>query len=62
VGSTFDNWLREEGIFEEVTVAAVKRNVEREDLERINAAIDEVGPEAEDIRRYQSLDDPPNIE
>lgn len=62
MGSTFDNWLREEGIFEEVTVAAVKRNVEREDLERINAAIDEVGPEAEDILRYQSLDDPPNIE
>ena len=30
IGSTFDSWLREEGIYEEVSAAAVKRVVARQ--------------------------------
>lgn len=30
IGSSFDNWLREEGIFEEVTVAGLKRVLARQ--------------------------------
>jgi len=30
IGSTFDNWLREEGIYEEVSTAAIKRVVARQ--------------------------------
>ena len=30
IGSTFDNWLREEGIYEEVSAAAIKRVVARQ--------------------------------
>jgi antitoxin HicB len=30
VGSTFDSWLREEGIYEEVSAAAIKRVVARQ--------------------------------
>ena len=30
IGSTFDNWLSEEGIFEEVTVAGLKRVLARQ--------------------------------
>jgi DNA-binding GntR family transcriptional regulator len=33
-----------------------------EDIERMKAAVDELGPEAEDVLRYQSLDEPPRIE
>jgi hypothetical protein len=30
IGSTFDSWLREEGVYEKVTAAAIKRVVARE--------------------------------
>jgi antitoxin HicB len=30
MGSTFDDWLREEGIYEEVTAAAIKRVLARQ--------------------------------
>ena len=30
VGSSFDDWLREEGIYEEVTTAAIKRVIARQ--------------------------------
>ena len=30
IGSSFDNWLREEGIYEEVTSAALKRVLARQ--------------------------------
>jgi antitoxin HicB len=30
VGSTFDSWLREEGIYEEVSAAAIKRVLARQ--------------------------------
>ena len=30
IGSSFDSWLREEGIYEEVTVAAIKRVLARQ--------------------------------
>jgi DNA-binding Xre family transcriptional regulator len=30
IGSSFDNWLREEGIFEEVTMATLKRVLARQ--------------------------------
>ncbi len=30
IGSSFDNWLREEGIYEEVTATAVKRVLARQ--------------------------------
>jgi len=30
IGSTFDSWLREEGIYEEVSAAAIKRVVARQ--------------------------------
>ena len=30
IGSTFDNWLREEGLYEEVSAAAIKRVVARQ--------------------------------
>jgi antitoxin HicB len=30
IGSTFDSWLREEGIYEEVTAAAIKRVLARQ--------------------------------
>jgi hypothetical protein len=30
VGSTFDSWLREEGIYEEVTATAIKRVLARQ--------------------------------
>jgi len=34
MGSTFDSWLREEGIYEEVSAAAIKRVVARQDCPR----------------------------
>ena len=30
IGSSFDNWLREEGIYEEVTATAIKRVLARQ--------------------------------
>ena len=39
VGSTFDSWLREEGIYEEVSAAAIKRVVARQ----VAAAMQEKG-------------------
>ena len=30
IGSTFDNWLREEGIYEETTAVAIKRVLARQ--------------------------------
>lgn len=30
IGSTFDSWLREEGVYEEVSAAAIKRVVARQ--------------------------------
>ena len=30
IGSSFDNWLREEGIYEEVTATAIKRALARQ--------------------------------
>ena len=30
IGSTFDSWLREEGIYEEVTASAIKRVLARQ--------------------------------
>ena len=30
IGSTFDSWLREEGIYEEVTVNSIKRVIARQ--------------------------------
>ena len=57
IGSTFDSWLREEGLLESVNASAAKRRVDREDLERINAAVDELNAEVADVLRYQTLDD-----
>jgi hypothetical protein len=62
IGSTFDSWLREEGLYEEVNVSAAKRRVDRADLERINAAADELNPAVESVLKYQSLDDPSETE
>ena len=39
IGSTFDSWLREEGIYEEVSAAAIKRVVARQ----VEAAMQEKG-------------------
>jgi DNA-binding Xre family transcriptional regulator len=30
IGSSFDNWLREEGVYEEVSAAAIKRVLSRQ--------------------------------
>ena len=39
VGSTFDNWLREEGLYEKVSATAIKRVVARQ----VAAAMEEKG-------------------
>ena len=39
VGSTFDNWLREEGLYEKVSATAIKRVVARQ----VAAAMQEKG-------------------
>jgi len=39
IGSSFDSWLREEGIYEEVSAAAVKRVLARQ----VEAAMQEKG-------------------
>jgi antitoxin HicB len=39
IGSSFDNWLREEGIYEEVSATAIKRVISRQ----LEAAMAEKG-------------------
>ena len=39
IGSTFDSWLREEGLYEKVSATAIKRVVARQ----VAAAMDEKG-------------------
>jgi hypothetical protein len=64
IGSTFDSWLREEGLFEKVSASAAKRIAARnaEDLRRINDAADELNSEVADVLEYQVLDDIPGDE
>ena len=51
IGSEFDNWLREEGIYEETTTAAIKRVLARQ----VEAAMKEQGvSKAEMARRMQT--------
>ena len=57
IGSTFDNWLREEALLEKVSASAAKRIAARnaEDLRRINDAADELKSEVADVLKYQTL-------
>ena len=51
IGSTFDSWLRQEGIYEEVSANAIKRVVARQ----IASAMDEKGlTKAEMARRMNT--------
>lgn len=51
VGSSFDSWLREEGIYQEVTATASKRVLARQ----LEAAMEEKGlSKAEMARRMQT--------
>ncbi len=51
IGSEFDGWLRDEGIYEETTTAAIKRVLARQ----IEAAMKEQGvSKAEMARRMQT--------
>jgi hypothetical protein len=51
IGSTFDSWLREEGLYEEVSATAIKRVVARQ----VEAAMREKGlTKAEMARRMQT--------
>ncbi|WP_058186709.1 helix-turn-helix domain-containing protein [Terracidiphilus gabretensis] len=51
IGSTFDSWLREEGIYEEVSANAIKRVVARQ----IASAMDQKGlTKAEMARRMNT--------
>ncbi len=51
IGSSFDSWLREEGIYEEVTAAAIKRVLARQ----LEAAMkDKKFSKAEMARRMQT--------
>jgi antitoxin HicB len=51
IGSTFDNWLREEGLYEEVSAAAIKRVVARQ----VEAAMRQKGlSKAEMARRMHT--------
>jgi antitoxin HicB len=51
IGSTFDSWLREEGIYEEVTASATKRVLSRQ----LEAAMAEQGiSKAEMARRMHT--------
>jgi antitoxin HicB len=47
VGSTFDSWLRAEGIYEEVSAAAIKRVVARQ----VAAAMQEKGLSKSEMAR-----------
>jgi antitoxin HicB len=51
IGSSFDSWLREEGIYEEVTATAIKRVVARQ----VEAAMQQKGlTKAEMARRMHT--------
>jgi antitoxin HicB len=51
IGSTFDSWLRDEGLFEEVNATAIKRVVARQ----VEAAMREKGlTRAEMARRMHT--------
>ena len=51
VGTSFDNWLREEGIHEEVTAGAIKRVLARQ----VEAAMEQEGlSKTEMARRMQT--------
>jgi hypothetical protein len=51
IGSTFDSWLREEGLYEEVSATAIKRVVARQ----VEAAMHEKGlTKAEMARRMHT--------
>lgn len=51
IGSSFDSWLREEGIYEEVSANAIKRVVARQ----VEAAMQQKGlTKAEMARRMQT--------
>ncbi len=47
IGSTFDSWLREEGIYEEVSATAIKRVVARQ----VAAAMEEKGISKSEMAR-----------
>jgi hypothetical protein len=47
IGSTFDSWLREQGLYENVSTTAI---------ERINSAADRLNSEAGDVLEYQASD------
>ena len=59
IGSTFDNWRREEGLLEKISASAAKRIAARnaEDLRRINSAADELNSEVADVLKYQTLEE-----
>jgi antitoxin HicB len=48
-GSSFDGWLREEGIYEEVTATAIKRDLAR----HLEAAMKEKSLSKEELARIQ---------
>jgi hypothetical protein len=51
IGSTFDSWLREEGLYEEVSASAIKRVVARQ----VEAAMEQKGlTKAEMARRMHT--------
>ncbi len=51
IGSTFDSWLREEGLYEEVSATAIKRAVARQ----VEAAMEQKGlTKAEMARRMHT--------
>ena len=51
IGSTFDSWLREEGIYEEVSATAIKRVIARQ----VEAAMQQQGlTKAEMARRMHT--------
>jgi len=52
IGSTFESWLREEGIYEEVSANAIKRVSARQPTARSS------GPEVGDHRSGANAEDP----
>jgi hypothetical protein len=58
IGRTVNSFPQEEGFLDEASASVSERRVDRDALERINAAASELNLEAEDILKYQSLDDP----
>ena len=47
IGSTFDSWLRAEGLYEKVSATAIKRVVARQ----VAAAMQKKSPKGRDTRR-----------